>query len=65
LRAGASPEQARLLESQANDGFTAGFDHSGANEQAAGQILGVTHFVGVAFNGEQGNGSATGQFVVL
>jgi hypothetical protein len=54
-----------LLESQANDGFTAGFDHSGANEQAAGQILGVTHFVGVAFNGEQGNGSATGQFVVL
>src|ERR1035441_5851336 len=49
LRAYDSPEHARLLKSQADDGFTTGFDHSGANEQASCQILGVTHLVDVAF----------------
>src|SRR6516225_11405454 len=42
-----SPEHAGLLEARADDGFAAGLDNAGTNEQMLAAELGVAHTLGV------------------
>ena len=46
---GLSPEHARLFAASADDGFTAGFDNTGADKQALTAEFGVAHTIGIGF----------------